>query len=86
MSKLDQQFSKAQSNVKKLSERPSNESLLKLYGLYKQGAEGDVSGKRPGMLDIKNRAKFDSWKSYKGIDADTAKQNYIDLVDQLTKE
>lgn len=33
---LDQEFQTAQEHVQKLSARPSNETLLKLYALYKQ--------------------------------------------------
>ena len=44
---LDEQFSEAKQQVTALSERPSNEVLLQLYALYKQGLEGDVEGKRP---------------------------------------
>lgn len=61
----------------------SNENLLKLYALYKQASSGDVSGSRPGMFDLKGRAKYDAWKSQKGKSADEARQEYIDLVNEL---
>ena len=51
MSDLLTKFKKAAVDVKKLSQKPSNEVLLKLYSLYKQGSECDVSGKRPGMTN-----------------------------------
>ncbi len=41
-------FEKATAEVMKLSTRPTNDQLLKLYGLYKQATEGDVTGKKPG--------------------------------------
>lgn len=80
---MSAQFEKASEEVKSLSRRPSNEHLLQLYSLYKQGSEGDVQGKRPGMLDIKGRAKFDSWNELKGMSKDQAQQKYIDLVEEL---
>lgn len=52
-------FAEAQERVKLLSRRPSNDELLALYGLYKQATEGDATGKRPGLLDPKGRAKHD---------------------------
>lgn len=76
-------FEEAAKAVTKLSQRPSNDHLLQLYALYKQGSEGDVQGKRPGMLDIKGRAKFDAWKKLEGLDSDKAKSQYIELVQQL---
>ena len=51
------QFEQAQKDVKTLSKKPDNDDLLFLYAHYKQGSAGDVSGKRPGMLDMVGRAK-----------------------------
>ncbi|MGM0558646.1 MAG: acyl-CoA-binding protein [Myxococcota bacterium] len=80
---LDAAFEKAAADVQDLSERPSNDDLLSLYAFYKQGTEGDVSGKRPGFTDFKGRAKFDAWKDLEGMKPDQAKQQYVDLVDKL---
>jgi acyl-CoA-binding protein len=83
MSELDDKFKDAQSKVQTLSSRPSNDQLLELYGLYKQSTEGDAKGKRPGMLDVKGRAKFDAWEVRKGMTSDAAKAAYVKLVDRL---
>ena len=40
---IEEQFSDAVKNSKELTVRTPNETLLKLYALYKQGSEGDVS-------------------------------------------
>ncbi|CAM3246589.1 acyl-CoA-binding protein [Corallococcus sp. ZKHCc1 1396] len=82
---LDDDFSAAQTRVKTLPKAPSNDTLLDLYSLYKQGTEGDVQGKRPGMLDIKGRAKYDAWDKRKGLAKDAAKQQYVALVDRLLR-
>lgn len=82
MSTADE-FQQCQVEVKELSTRPSNEDLLALYATYKQATEGDVSGKRPGMLDVKGRAKYDAWASLLGQSAEDAQQGYIDKVRQL---
>jgi len=76
-------FSKAQERLKGLSRRPTNEQLLAAYGLYKQATDGDVRGSRPGMLDLKGRAKFDAWARLKGIPQSEARTRYVDLVDEL---
>lgn len=83
MSKLKKSFEKAAADAQKLTERPSNDDLLKLYALYKQATEGDVQGKRPGMMDIKGRAKYDAWAAIEGMSADDAMQGYTELVDSL---
>jgi diazepam-binding inhibitor (GABA receptor modulating acyl-CoA-binding protein) len=79
-------FADAQERVKKLTERPSNDQLLELYAFYKQATEGDVTGDRPGMLDMKGRAKHDAWAKKKGLKQDEAKKKYIALVDKLEKD
>lgn len=83
MSNLKTQFDAAMADSKTLTERPSNATLLKLYGLYKQGSTGDVEGKRPGFTDLVGRAKYDAWTELKGLAAEDAMQQYIDLVAQL---
>ena len=83
MSTLNEQFEQAVADSKKLSERPDNMTMLKLYALYKQGTEGDVSGDRPGGFDFKGAAKYDAWEAVKGQSQEQAQQAYIDLVASL---
>ena len=80
---LNAQFEKAAQDVTGLSQAPDNDVMLKLYGLYKQASKGDCTGARPGMLDFVGRAKYDSWKAVEGISQDAAKQQYIDVVNDL---
>ena len=82
---LSDDFASAQTRVKTLTARPSNDTLLALYALFKQGTEGDVQGKRPGLLDLKGRAKFDAWTGKKGLTREAAMQQYVVLVDSLVK-
>jgi acyl-CoA-binding protein len=81
---LKEKFEDAQRRVKALSTSPGTGELLELYALYKQGTTGDVDGKRPGMLDIKGRAKYDAWEKQKGKSRDAAMTAYVALVDRLT--
>lgn len=83
---LAERFREAAARVEKLSKRPSNDQLLDLYSLYKQATEGDVTGARPGMLDLKGRAKFDAWAGRKGSSKDDAMKKYVTLVDKLVSE
>lgn len=80
---LSAKFEDAQVRVKKLASSPGTDDLLELYALYKQATSGDVSGSRPGMLDMKGRAKFDAWAKKKGISKDDAMTKYVALVDRL---
>jgi acyl-CoA-binding protein len=83
MSDLKAKFEQAADDVKKLKDRPDNDILLKLYALYKQGSEGDVSGPKPGFFDFVGTAKYEAWTKLKGTKADDAMQKYIDLVKKL---
>ena len=85
MDDLIAKFEDAQKRVKELKQAPSNDDLLELYALYKQATAGDVTGSRPGMMDFKGRAKFDSWTKKKGTSKDVAMKKYIELVDRLVR-
>lgn len=83
MSKSTLTFEQAARDVQALGERPDNETLLRLYGLYKQGSEGDVSGEKPGFFDFVGTAKYEAWSRLKGTPPDVAQQQYIELVQRL---
>ena len=84
MSDLAQRFADAQAKIKPVTGL-SNDHMLELYALYKQATSGDVSGSRPGMLDVRGRAKYDAWAKKKGASKDAAMQAYVDLVARLAK-
>jgi acyl-CoA-binding protein len=79
MSDLAQRFADAQARIKPVTGL-GNDTMLELYALYKQATTGDVTGARPGMLDVRGRAKYDAWAKRKGTSKDAAMQAYIDLV------
>lgn len=83
MADLKAQFEQAQKDVKTLRKRPGNDDMLALYSLFKQGNEGDVSGSRPGMLDMVGRAKYDAWAKLKGKSKDEAMKAYVAKVKEL---
>ena len=83
MASLKAKFDKAVADSKKLPEKPDNNTLLKIYALYKQASEGDVQGKRPGFTDLVGRAKYDAWAGVKGKSANEAMQEYVDLIESL---
>lgn len=69
--------------TKKFTTKPSNEELLKLYGLYKQATEGDNETERPGGFDFKAAAKYNAWMNFKGISKTEAESQYSKLADEL---
>lgn len=83
MSDLNTRFEQAAKDVQNLPERPDNDTLLRLYALYKQGSEGDVHGEKPGFFDFVGTAKYEAWAKLKGTDQADAQQKYVDLVAKL---
>jgi acyl-CoA-binding protein len=84
MSDLAQRFADAQAKIKPVTGL-GNDVMLALYALFKQASTGDATGSRPGMLDIKGRAKFDAWAKHKGMSKDAAMEAYISLVGKHAK-
>lgn len=84
MSDLAQRFADAQARIKPVTGLGNN-VMLDLYALYKQATTGDVSGSRPGMMDLRGRAKYDAWAKLKGTSKDAAMTAYIERVDTLVK-
>jgi diazepam-binding inhibitor (GABA receptor modulator, acyl-CoA-binding protein) len=83
MSEIKARFEIAANEAQRLPKKPDNNTLLKLYALYKQATKGDASGKRPGMMDMVGRAKYDAWSELQGMPQEKAMQSYIDLVERL---
>ncbi|WP_101924823.1 MULTISPECIES: acyl-CoA-binding protein [Luteimonas] len=83
MPDLTQQFEAAGRRVRDLPARPDNDTLLRLYALYKQATEGDAGGPRPGFFDFVGTAKREAWERLAGTSRETAMQRYIDLVATL---
>ena len=81
---IKQQFDEAVSESKSLPDRPSNDTLLQLYSLYKQATEGDVnSGPPANQFDFVAKAKYEAWTKLKGKSKTEAMNAYIALVKKL---
>jgi acyl-CoA-binding protein len=78
------EFEQAVEAVKGLTTDPGNDVKLKLYGLFKQVTEGDVSGSRPGMMNPVGRAKYDAWAKLSGTSPEAAEVQYVAIVRDLT--
>jgi acyl-CoA-binding protein len=61
----------------------SNENQLKIYSLYKQGTEGNVTGKSPGWSRPVNKAKYNARFTRKGMRKNNARAEYMRLAAEL---
>lgn len=84
MADLKKQFEDAAKKALNLKDRPDNDTMLKLYALYKQGSQGDVTGEKPGFFDFVGVAKYEAWAKLKGTAQDAAQKQYVDLVKKLS--
>ena len=80
---VSEDFRQAAEDVKRLPERPDNDTLLKLYALYKQATDGDACGPKPGFFDFVNTAKYEAWSRLRGMQSAEAQEKYVKLVRQL---
>lgn len=81
---LKEQFEAAVAGSKLLTARPDNDTLLKIYSLYKQATEGDAPDDGPSNpFDFIAKAKHNAWSDLGGLTTDAAMQQYIDLINKL---
>ena len=81
---LKEKFEKAAAESKNLASKPSNETLLQLYSIYKQGSVGDIDTEPPSNpFDFVAKAKYDAWAALKGKSNDDAMTAYVELVKKL---
>jgi diazepam-binding inhibitor (GABA receptor modulator, acyl-CoA-binding protein) len=81
---LKEQFEQATTDSKQLPQKPSNETLLQLYSLYKQSTEGDVTSDPPSNpFDFVAKAKYEAWAALKGKSSEEAMKEYVSLVEKL---
>jgi len=82
-------FEKAADAIKdsaKHNVKMTDEELLQIYSLYKQGTVGDNTTPQPGMLDFKGKAKWNAWNGLKGKSKEAAQAEYIALAKTLLQK
>lgn len=86
MADLEANFQKAAEDVKNLKARPTDQELLEIYALFKQATVGDNNQPKPGMFQLKEKAKHEFWLKKSGMSQDKAKEAYIKLAADLVKQ
>ena len=70
----------------KLNQSPTNDELLSLYKYYKQSVVGNNDTPKPGLLNIRAKAKWEAWTSVKDLSKHNSEVEYIKLVNQMIKK
>ena len=81
---LKETFDNAVEESKKLTSRPDNDTLLKLYSLYKQATQGDAPAEGPSNpFDFIAKAKHNAWIKFKGLSSEDAMNQYLAIFEGL---
>ena len=83
---IRQAFLNAARKIQNLTIKPTNDDLLHLYSLYKQGSIGDINTPPHNSLNFKDKAKWKSWNNQKGRTKIEVRREYIKLVDSLLEK
>lgn len=81
---LTESFTQAAADSRNLPAKPDNDTLLRLYSLYKQATEGDATGEGPAnAFDFVAKFKHEAWSKLRGLTNEQAMQQYVDTVNGL---
>lgn len=84
---LRSQFETASNAIQNLPKegqfQPSNETLLKFYGYFKQATVGACKKNRPSIFNVVERAKWDAWNSVSNLTQSDAMSSYINEINKI---
>ena len=73
-------FNQAANDASKLVGKVDDDTLLVIYGFYKQATIGDNNTEKPSFFNFKASKKWEAWKSVKGLSKAVAQGQYIKHV------
>ena len=81
---IQAQFEEAIVASKSLKQKPDNDTLLRIYSLYKQATIGDAPTKGEyNMFDFVAKAKHEAWSGLRHTSKEQAMLQYITLIGSL---
>ncbi|XP_032999288.1 LOW QUALITY PROTEIN: acyl-CoA-binding protein homolog [Lacerta agilis] len=83
---LEADFNTVAEKVKKLKTKPTDGELRELYRLYKQSTVGNIYIECPGMLDLKDKAKWEAWNLKKSMSKEDAMKAYISKANEMIEK
>ena len=81
---LEATFNEAADAIRESGTGLDNDTMLRLYGLYKQSTQGPCNVPKPGLFQFTARAKWDAWNNLGSLPKSEAMNSYIELVNNLT--
>jgi diazepam-binding inhibitor (GABA receptor modulating acyl-CoA-binding protein) len=86
MSDIKKRFELSIKMIQNLKQKPNDNELLILYGLYKQSGGDCVITKPTGILNFKEKSKWESWYKYRGMTSEDAMTKYSNYVMTLIEK
>ncbi|XP_022799448.1 acyl-CoA-binding domain-containing protein 5-like isoform X2 [Stylophora pistillata] len=81
--RFDAAVNVVRSMPKKGSYKPSYETMLKFYALYKQAKEGQCFESKPGIWEFVNKAKWEAWHGLGKMSKQEAMESYVCELKQV---
>ncbi|CAG9821836.1 unnamed protein product [Phaedon cochleariae] len=81
--KQTQEFFQAADHLQKLLPTVDNQTLLTLYGYYKQGTEGPCMTPKPSWYDMRAKSKWEAWKKLENMPQGDAKILYTETIKKI---
>ena len=82
---MEEKFLKASEDIRS-TKNLDNETLLSLYGYYKQATCGSCDIAEPYRIYYKEHAKYIAWNNNKDVIKEDAMKYYVRLVNKILKE
>ena len=82
---LEEKFLKYSEKIKKATSL-DNDTLLSLYGLYKQATVGECNIEEPYKIYYKEHAKYKAWINNKDMSKENSMKAYIKLVKKILND
>lgn len=82
-------FEKAAAEIKASAStgiKMTDDELLQIYSLYKQGTIGDNNTPKPGMFKLTDKAKWEAWSKLTGKSKEDAQKEYVELARTLLQK
>jgi len=69
---------------KTLKQKPTDQELLTMYGMFKYVKEGNAAGDAPSIIwNMSGNYKWHEWKKYDNFEVDAVRTSYIAFVNTL---
>ena len=86
MKELDRKFKKAFEVASAMTEKLPSDVMLRFYAYYKHATSKDTIVSPSGEDSVRNAFKLNAWFQINTITVDEAKEKYIALVEEFSKQ